>query len=172
MNRREFTQSIIAGGVAAASPLPAMAKVAAPAARSRYIFAVALAHARTDVTVDMIVNQVGVRPHTARRLFASLIKRGVFETPNASGVARLSAPLLRAASQEMVAGPAGTAVVKGSIEDTLHSALQQSDDSHTPRLPRAEDSTSELDEAPARDVSLSDDDPAPPEASDAAHSTG
>ncbi|UXX81897.1 hypothetical protein [Roseovarius pelagicus] len=168
MNRREFTQALFGSGVAAVAPLPALGKAAVPVARSRYIFAVALAHARTGISVDMIADQVGVRNHTARRLFAQLIRRGVVETPNATGMARLSAPLLRITSQEMVMGPGGTAVVRGSVQDTLVRALDQSNTSQQRRaLPvedNPEDSAQDVDEVPAEDLSLSNDDSEPPEA--------
>lgn len=170
-------------GVAAATPVPVLAKaVAAPAVRSRYIWAVALAHAKTDVSVEMIAKQVRVPRATAHRLFSQLIKRGVVETPNAAGVARLSAPLLRISSQVMVQGPTGSAVVKGSLDDTLHKVLDAANDKTSPDVDDVIESDvsevkDEVDPADENDppedqITLSDDDPAPPEVSDEAHSAG
>ena len=50
MNRREFGKLIAGTGVAATLPVSHVS--AATVQRSKYIFAVALAHAKTDISAD------------------------------------------------------------------------------------------------------------------------
>ncbi len=110
---------VVGTGVAAAVPVSGMAGAAAvQAQRSKYIFAVALAHAKTDVSAEMISETFKIRPGTARQLFSKLVKNGVVDAPNSHGMARLAEPLQRIVPQVVEYNPAGGYVVKGPL-DTL-----------------------------------------------------
>ena len=109
---------VVGTGVAAAVPVSGMAGAAAASAqRSKYIFAVALAHNRIDISADMISDMFDVRPGTANQLMAKLVRNGVVDTPNASGIARLAKPLQRITSEVVEYNPAGGYVVKGRLDD-------------------------------------------------------
>ncbi len=144
MNRRDFGKLIAGSGVAAALPIPGAA--AASAQRSKYIFAVALAHARTDVSVEMISETFNIRPGTARQLLAKLVRNGVVDKPNASGIARLAEPLQRIVPQVVEYNPAGGYVVRGRLDDLTAKAkdvakrlLDDADDGAAPEIAEGEE---------------------------------
>lgn len=115
MNRRDFGKMIAGTGVAAALPISGAA--AATAQRSKYIFAVALAHAKTDVSAEMISETFNIRPGTARQLLSKLIRNGVVDAPNSHGIARLAEPLQRIVPQVVEYNPTGGYVVKGRLDE-------------------------------------------------------
>ncbi len=118
MNRRDFGKMIVGTGVAAAVPVQGLAATAAASARrSKYIFAVALAHNRIDISAETISDTFNIRPHTARGLLGRLVRNGVVDAPNARGVARLAEPLQRIVPQVVEYNPAGGYVVKGPLDE-------------------------------------------------------
>lgn len=120
MNRRDFGKLALGTGAAAALPLQGLASAAASTAnRSKYIFAVALAHARTDVSAEMISETFGIRPHVARRYLSRLVRNGVVDAPDASGMARLTKPLQRIIPEVVEYNPAGGYIVKGPRDEIL-----------------------------------------------------
>ena len=149
----------LGSGLTAAVPVQGLA-AAANAQRSKYIFAVAMVHARTDVSVEMLVESLGVRPSVARGFIAKMARTGVVSPPNAAGVARLAEPLQRIVTQSVTRGSAGGYVVKGpasSLRDKAVDFINEALDSDTVPPENVE-------------LSLSADDCAPPEVSDAARS--
>ena len=119
---------VVGTGVAAAVPVTGMAGVAAAQAqRGKYIFAVALAHSRTDISADMISDMFQVRPSTARSLLSKLVRNGVVDAPNANGIARLAEPLQRIVPQVVEYNPAGGYVVKGRLEEWTAKARDLAD---------------------------------------------
>lgn len=105
-------------GVVAAVPVQGFAGAAAASAqRSKYIFAVALAHNRVDISAAMISDMFNVRPTTARGLISKLVRNGVVDAPNTDGIARLAEPLQRIVPQVVGYNPAGGYVVKGRLDD-------------------------------------------------------
>lgn len=109
---------MVGTGIAAAVPVSGTAgAAAAQAQRSKYIFAVALAHNRTDVSADMISEMFNVRPSTARRFIDKMVRNGVVDAPNADGIARLAKPLQRIASEVVEYNPSGGYLVKGRLDE-------------------------------------------------------
>ncbi len=165
MNRREFGKIVVGTGVAAAVPVSGMAGAAAvQAQRSKYIFAVALAHNRTDVTAEMISEMFNVRPSEARGFIRKMVRNGVVGEPNAQGVARLAEPLQRITSQLVEYNPQGGYLVKGRLDEMKAKAKEMAEKLF-------EDDAPETDVSP-EEISLSDDDPVRPAVSDEAHSAG
>ena len=116
---------VVGTGVAAAVPVSGMAgAAAAQAQRSKYIFAVALAHNRTDVSAEMISEMFQVRPSTARGFIHKMVRNGVVDTPNADGIARLAEPLQRITSQVVEHNPAGGYIVKGRLDEITAKAKE------------------------------------------------
>lgn len=152
---------VLGTGVASALPVQGLAAVSAQ--RSKYIFAVAMAHAHADVSVDRLVDALGVSPATARGFLRKLVRNGVCDAPNAAGIVRLSEPLQRIVPQVIEYNPAGGYTVKGRFTELAEKARDM-----------AETVLGENDDADgtSQNVSLSTADPAPPEASAAMHSTG
>ena len=153
MNRRDFGKLIAGSGVAAALPVPTFA--AATAQRSKYIFAVALAHAKTDVSAEMISETFNIRPGTARQLFSKLVKNGVVDSPNTSGIARLAEPLQRIVPQVVEHNPAGGYVVKGRLDELTAKAKEAAK-----RFLEDEDVSEDVapnEETPVEDATLSPD---------------
>ena len=162
---------MVGTGVAAAVPVPGIAgAAAAQAQRSKYIFAVALAHNRTDVSAEMISEMFGVRPGTAQGFIRKMVRNGVVDAPNANGIARLAEPLQRIVPQVVEHNPAGGYVIKGRLDEMTAKARDLAQDFLETETDPAEN---DLDDAPEPDeISLSDDDSGPPEASGAARSAG
>ena len=164
MNRREFGKLVVGTGVASAVPVSGMAgAAAAQAQRSKYIFAVALAHSRTDVSAEMISQMFEVRPSTAQRFIRKMVKNGVVDRPNANGIARLAEPLQRIVPQVVEHNSAGGYIVKGRLDELTAKARELAEKALSEGAP---------DEGAPEDINLSGDDPEPPEASDEAHSAG
>ena len=154
---------IVGSGVAAAVPVQGLAgAVGAQAHRSKYIFAVALAHARTDVSAEMISDMFNVRPSTARGFIIKMVKNGVVDAPNADGIARLAKPLQRIVPQVVEYNPAGGYVVKGPVSAIREKAVDLAKEAL--ELDTKPPQNAEIDTP--EEISLSDDDRAPPEVSD------
>lgn len=156
---------MVGTGVAAAVPVSGIAgAAAAQAQRSKYIFAVALAHNRTDVSAEMISQMFDVRPATARGFIRKMVRNGVVGEPNAQGMVRLAEPLQRITSQVVEYNPQGGYIVKGRLDEMKAKAKEMAEKLFEDDAPPTD--------ASSEDLSLSDDDPVQPEVSDAAHSTG
>jgi uncharacterized protein YutE (UPF0331/DUF86 family) len=187
MNRREFGKMVLGSGVAAAVPVSGMAgAAAAQTQRSKYIFAVALAHNRTDVSAEMISEMFKVRPSTAQGFIKKMVRNGVVDAPNADGIARLAKPLQRIASEVVEYNSAGGYIVKGRLDEMTAKAkdaakrlldaereepVTVADASDAPATKFVQNEGADCTER-TKSLSPSDDDPVPPEASDAAHSAG
>lgn len=96
MHRRNFLQMTLGTAAVGMLPLPAMTAPAVQTARPMtYAWAVAIAHAQAKVSEGALVSQLGVTPETARATMARLLERGVISAPDAGGIARAVAPMLR-----------------------------------------------------------------------------
>jgi hypothetical protein len=96
MHRRNFLQMTLGTAAVGMLPLPAMTAPVVQAARPMtYAWAVAIAHAQAKVSEGALVSQLGVTPETARATMARLLERGIISAPDAGGVARAVAPMLR-----------------------------------------------------------------------------
>ncbi|QGY00129.1 hypothetical protein EI983_18410 [Roseovarius faecimaris] len=187
MNRRDFGKMVLGSGIAAAVPVSGMAGAAAASAqRSKYIFAVALAHNRTDVSADMISEMFNVRPGIARGFIRKMVRNGVVDAPNADGIARLAKPLQRIVPEVVAYKPGGGYVVKGPLDEITAKAKEaakrllneadedlvtEPDATYPPDSPIVQNQGSDCTKR-TKSVSPSDADPVPPEASDEAHSAG
>jgi len=155
----------LGAGLTAAIPAKgAVATLGAGAQRSKYIFAVALAHARNDVSAEMISETFGVRPSTARGFISKMVRNGVVDAPNAKGIATLAKPLQRIVPEVVVYNPTGGYVVKGPVSELREKAIKLARDSLNLETESAENAEIE--------VSPLDDDCVPPEVSDAERSAG
>ena len=161
MDRREFGKLVLGSGVAAVVPVQGLAGAAVTQAqRSKYIFAVALAHNRVDVSAEMISEMFNVRPHTARGFIAKMVRNGVVDAPNADGIARLAKPLQRIMPEVVAYNPTGGYTVKGPLKSLKEKAAEIVEEALR----------TEPNPAETEDINLSDDDPARPEVSGAGHS--
>ncbi len=172
MNRRGFGKLVLGSGLAAAVPSSvASAAAIAPARRSKYIFAVALAHNRINVTADMIVDMFKVRPSTANRFIDQMVRNGVVDAPNANGVATLTKSLQRVVPEVVEYSPGGGYVVKGRLDELTAKAKKVAKDAieHVkdtdPNEPDVDENSTDVEEA---STSFSDDDPERPGVSDEA----
>ena len=95
MNRRKFLSVTLGSAAAATIPMPALSGAAAPARPAVYAWAVAMTHAQARVSEAALVSQLGITRDTARATMARLLERGLIEAPDAGGVARAVAPMLR-----------------------------------------------------------------------------
>jgi hypothetical protein len=145
MNRREFSQMLVAGAATTAVPLPVGGAVTKPAPKGLYAWAVAMTKAQNRVSVDVLSARLNVSSDVARGLMTRLQTRGVVTLPNAAGVSRAVAPVFQ--------GLAG--VTQGAISATVKNVPLQH-----PKI-RVSDV---LD-------TISDDDPVLQEVSDEEHST-
>ncbi|WP_110553637.1 twin-arginine translocation signal domain-containing protein [Pseudaestuariivita atlantica] len=147
MNRRDFLASSGAAAGLAAVPVPVKAatltKTAQPA---RYVWAVAMAQARGHVSAEVIAQSLKLPMNEAAALVTKLQTRGIVGAASANGVARATAPLFRAGVTTSTAQTV-TAKVRKSVSDTAEKVIRR-----------------------VADDLISDDDPAPPEASDEARS--
>lgn len=114
-------------GTGLAATLPASGALAATAQRSKYIHAVALAHARTDISAEMISETFGIRPGAARRYLSQLVRNGVVDVPNPSGIARLAKPLQRIVPEVVEYNPAGGYVVRGRLDELTAKAREMAE---------------------------------------------
>lgn len=152
---------MVGTGVAAAVPVSGMAGAAvASAKRSKYIFAVALAHAKTDVSAEMISETFRIRPGTARQLFSKLVKNGVVDAPDTHGIARLAEPLQRIVPQVVEYNPGGGYVVKGRL-DELTAKAKEAAKRLLEEEPPDDGTNGDVIEPDATEISPSADDPAP-----------
>ncbi|MEO1138780.1 MAG: hypothetical protein AAFW87_04915 [Pseudomonadota bacterium] len=150
---------VLGTSVAAAILLPGLAgAVAKQAGRSKYVFAVALAHNRIDVSADMISQTFDIRPSIARNLLSKLVCNGVVDAPNAQGIARLSEPLQRIVPQVVEYNPAGGYLVKGRLDELATEALDIVKNSFEP------DQEAEAQQVADPQAISSDADRVPPEA--------
>ena len=148
MDRRSFLQVGMAGVATAGMPVP-MAHAAATYTPGQYAWAVATAQARDVISPDILVKSLKVSADQAAALMARLQARQVIGPQAASGAAKVVAPAFRASG--LVGGRAiSSAGVAGKIN--LPSLRQVAQTLNT------------------QNVSPSDDDPDPQEASDEAHS--
>ena len=98
MNRREFTRSLAALGLAPALPaLPATA-AAAPAAQAYtpYMYGLGAHMARSTglCSAEMLSRQLALPPAAARAMQAQLMRSGIITAPNAAGVAVAAEPYM------------------------------------------------------------------------------
>ncbi len=160
---------VLGSGLAAALPAAgASAATLGTARRSKYIFAVALAHNRVNVSADLIGETFKLRPATARRLFGQLVRNGVVDTPDARGIATLAKPLQRIVPEVVEYNPSGGYVVKGRLDDlisraktTVRDVLEIDEDG----APHETGENGSVAIAEPDEPTLSDDDPVPREAS-------
>lgn len=172
MNRRGFGKLVLGSGLAAAVPSSvASAAAIAPARRSKYIFAVALAHNRINVTADMIVDMFKVRPSTANRFIDQMVRNGVVDAPNANGVATLTKSLQRVVPEVVEYSPGGGYVVKGRLDELTAKAKKVAKDAieyakdADPNESEANESSNDIEQDSAN---FSGDDPERPGVSDEA----
>ena len=169
MNRREFTQLIVGGGVAATVPLPVAAQASSLGIqRGAYTWAVAIAHAKSKVSPEMIVERLGVSPSVAQRIISRMAANGVVDAPNAAGTSRLASSLLRVRPEVVVRAPGGGISPRNALDHLRAKASEIADQVGDPILePVDEDQRATAEEADVTSV----DDPAQPTVSDATHST-
>ncbi len=168
MNRREFTQSILGGSVVACAPLPAMTQPSAGLRRGAYTFAVAIAHAKSRISPEMIVSRLWISTGDARRLILRLAANGVVTAPDATGVSALTPSLLRVSSQLVGRVPGGGIAVIGKASNPLPAEVKKI----VKRVVLTGEEAGPAETIhPDRQTTPSDDGPVPPEASAAAHST-
>ncbi|MEL7257860.1 MAG: hypothetical protein AAFN80_08440 [Pseudomonadota bacterium] len=132
-----------------------------------------MAHNRINVNADMIVEMFKVRPSTAKRFIDQMVRNGVVDAPNASGVATLAKSLQRVVPEVVEYNPGGGYVVKGRLDELTAKAKKVVKDAaeHAkdidPSGPEADEILTNVDDASA---SFSDDDPERPEVLDEARS--
>ena len=99
MNRREFTKSIAAAGIAPLVPLPAgatasVAKVAPNFSPFSYMWSAHYARLKGDCSAEILAGRFDLAPDVAREINRRLIKNGVISVPNALGISKATTPHL------------------------------------------------------------------------------
>ncbi|WP_339106876.1 hypothetical protein [Roseovarius rhodophyticola] len=121
----------------------------------------------------MIVDMFKVRPSTANRFIDQMVRNGVVDAPNASGVATLTKSLQRIVPEVVEYSPGGGYVVKGRLDELAAKAKKVAKDAieHVkdtdPNEPEVDENSIDVEEA---STSFSDDDPERPKVSDEARS--
>lgn len=93
MNRRQFTQTALAAGLAPLAPSISMAR-AAPAVRPvTYAWASMIARAQNGVSPEYLMRQLGVSADVAGQIYTRLLSDGVIRLQSVAGVARAVKPL-------------------------------------------------------------------------------
>ena len=93
MDRRTFNATLIGGAVAAALPVPALAK--ATKTGPLYGWAVAIARAQNRASPELLAQQLGISKVAATELYRSMIANGVIRAPLFGGLARAAQPLFK-----------------------------------------------------------------------------
>ena len=99
MNRRQFTRSLAALGLAPALPaLPSMAAAAAsaPPAYTPYMYGLGAHIARSTglCSADLLARKLALHPVAAQAMQAQLVANGVLSAPNTAGLAVASQPYM------------------------------------------------------------------------------
>ncbi len=161
---------MVGGGALAANPLPvAPGRIGMALQRGAYTWAVAIAHAKSRISPDMLMDRLEITPGSARQIISRLEADGVVSAPDATGMSRLSESLLRVTSDVVSRGPDGGMVARRSLKDLSEQLLQRARKA-AGAPPDAHDAgdmrqITEATDSPDQDISLSDDDPGPQEAS-------
>lgn len=147
MKRRTFLSTSLAATVATALPLPVTQH---QAARTSYVWGVAMAKSRGRLAVADLRRDLKLGHDAAAAMFRKLQQRGVLAAPDAAGIARTIGPVFQAGARvaPISIGAAARATKPAAPSDLAKQAVD-----HVSRM--AEQAA----------------DPAPQEASDAAHST-
>jgi hypothetical protein len=93
MNRRQFTQTALAAGLAPLAPSVSMARAAPAVKPVTYAWASMIARAQNGVSADYLMRQLGVSADVAGQLYSRLLTDGVIRMQSAAGVARAVKPL-------------------------------------------------------------------------------
>ncbi len=152
MNRRQFTRSLAALGLAPALPaLPIPATAAtAQAGYTPYMYGLGAHMARSTglCSPEMLVRKLGLRPDAARAMQAQLIKSGILSAPDTAGMAMAARPYmasLRFKSLGHATGKAARHIVR-SLAEAEHSE---------PAAERAPDQSAPISRRSANNVSRS-----------------
>lgn len=142
--------------MATALPVPTIA--ASPTIkRGAYTWAVAIAHAKSQISGPVIMDRIGVSEDMANQILRKLMRNGVVSAPNAAGTSVLSPSLQRISS----------VTVHGGVSHALpgRTTVARSPDGVSMRdlIGPEQDGLTEPPDAP--EVILSDDDPELPEVS-------
>lgn len=93
MNRRQFTQTALAAGLAPLAPSISMARAAPAVKPVTYAWASMIARTQNGVTANYLMRQLGVSADVAGQLYARLLSDGVIRMQSVAGVARAVKPL-------------------------------------------------------------------------------
>lgn len=107
MNRRQFTKSLVAAGLAPALPIPALSKAAPAATMARdplYLWANFVTRVHNKTSPDMISRLLKVDAEHGAKLYAQLIQDGALTAPDAFGLSQSTNPLYPEYSKVMSHG--------------------------------------------------------------------
>lgn len=137
MNRREFTRSLAALGLAPALPVLPAAAASTPAkvAFTPYMYGLGAHLARSSgrCSVAMLVQKLRLAPEVAQAMQAQLLRHGIITAPNAAGLAAAAQPYMQGASLVQTAVGAATDRVRSTTRELVESHLAEPvDDPDTP----------------------------------------
>ncbi|MCK0151256.1 hypothetical protein MWU54_14540 [Marivita sp. S6314] len=167
MKRRDFLNLTAGSALAAVVPLPktAFARPIAQAPRNLYIWAVAMARAGNPISEKTLSKALKVSSEQADLLIDRLVSKGVVGAPNALGVAQPKAVVFD--GTRLSSRPASNRTVRKTVQTARDALLGDQEDVSN----SAETETNKPDVGQNETVTISVDDCAPQEVSDAARST-
>ena len=131
MNRRDFTKSLAALGLAPALPaMPAAAAATAPA-YTPYMYGLGAHMARSTgkCSPEMLMHKLRLAPEAARAMQNQLVRSGILSAPGAAGLAAAAQPYMRGGhalgSGASTLGKVAKSVVKEALRDTPPDASEQ-----------------------------------------------
>lgn len=138
MNRRQFHQLAAASIAAPAAFAGQTASAAATALpKSKVLWAAALARAQNRVSPNILEYTLKSSPAEARALCAHLLETGVIKAPNAAGISRAVAPMLRGAVRPAVSRAVATSTAPRSTLKDLRAAWRTLDTKKPERQKRS-----------------------------------
>ncbi|MFK7939809.1 MAG: hypothetical protein AB8B82_10540 [Roseovarius sp.] len=140
MNRRDFTKSLAALGLAPALPgLPAAAasaRAAAPFTPYMYGLGAHLARSTGGSSAAILAKKLSLAPQAAHAMQAQLLRQGIVTAPNAAGLAIASEPYMQGARLMRAAIGSGTDGLKSTARKWLDAQIEdQSDEDEQDDIP-------------------------------------
>ena len=133
MNRRDFTKSIAALGLAPALPaLPASGAAAAAApAYTPYMYGLGAHMARSigQCSPEMLMQKLHLAPGAARAMQAQLIKGGILSAPNSAGLAMAARPYMQGASMATGSLSAAGRTARTMLRDAMRDEMTEDPES-------------------------------------------
>ncbi len=149
MNRREFTKSLAALGLAPALPgLPtAAAAKATEAAFTPYMYGLGahLARSTGGSSAAILAKKLQLAPAAAQAMQAQLLRQGIVTAPNAAGLAIASEPYMQGAKLIKTALGSNPDGIKSAARNWLDAQIERQGEDPEPDIETKPDDVPEAD---------------------------